>query len=96
MHSKSLTVLLTQHGTMAHIHPLVHIFVRRLCMVRRIIAKLPHVQQLIQDIYERYKSAQFVGTHHDFVCLSELQPIPPHGEAGRQEWKISGQPQGPI
>eukprot|EP00973_Karenia_brevis_P015723 2151354-Karenia_brevis.AAC.1 len=50
----------------------------------------------MQSIYEQYKGIQFVGTHRDSVLLASLQPIPPYGEGGRQNWKTSGQPFGPI
>eukprot|EP00973_Karenia_brevis_P065978 9170356-Karenia_brevis.AAC.1 len=96
MHSKALTFLLSKHGDMAYSHPLVHLFVRRLTMVRRILAKLPHLQELICSIYDEYRCRQFVGTRKNSISLNSLQPIPPFGETGRQNWKTSGQPFGPI
>eukprot|EP00973_Karenia_brevis_P087178 12087006-Karenia_brevis.AAC.1 len=65
-------------------------------MLRRILAKFPHLQQVICAIAQKYDSLEYPGIHRASVDLTALSPAPPPGLEGRVAWKHETTPKGPV
>ena len=68
----------------------------RLVTLKRYLIKNPHRQPLVQGMLNHYHSVQFVGVYRDPHTHAALKPAPPLGHQGRQAWKGSPTPHGPL
>eukprot|EP00973_Karenia_brevis_P077853 10818703-Karenia_brevis.AAC.1 len=94
MHARSLAFGLA--GVSHDIDPYIAIFHRRVSMFRRYLSKNPCKQVLVAEIYHSYGLLQYPGCYSADADLSSLEPAPLPGSEGRQHWKASTTPHGPV
>ena len=72
------------------------IFLRRCMLLRRMLAKRPHLGKLAKDIFDTYQGIKYVGTDSSEAAIGRLIPGPPVGHLSRAHWKPSVVPAGPV
>lgn len=74
----------------ANLDPVVHMFQRRVCLLRRCIEKCPDNLRLIRDIILLYIKANHTGAYHAGTQLAVLQPAQPPSAKGNKAWTTVG------
>ena len=76
--------------------PSVFIAIKRVTMLRRVVAKWPSLRARITGILQAYESQAAVGVKHDHTTIDDLTPSPPPGASDRYKWKQGITPHGPL
>ena len=76
--------------------PYNEIFVSRVVMLRRVVAKFPHCLPTIRRLALLYRPKGLSGSFTMGDDLSSLTVAPPPGHPERHRWKGKQQPQGPV
>ena len=80
-----------------NLDPTEEVLVRRITLLRRMLAKHPYLQEMCERIYRHYADAGAHGTNPDPVFLGSLSPAPPPGYAPFEPWRPTvAPPAGPI
>ena len=76
--------------------PLIILMVRRVSMLRRMLAKHDHLQTMVQQTWENYRKNGHQGTFCDPKVMAGKSPMPGFGKGNRNKWKCATEPRGPI
>ena len=70
-----------------NLDPTEEVLVRRISLLRRMLAKHPGLQPVSDGIFGHYARAGARGTNADSMYLVGLSPAPPPGFAPDEPWK---------
>ena len=70
-----------------NLDPTEEVLVRRITLLRRMLAKHPDLQAICERIFRHYASAGAHGTNADPGFLGSLSPAPPPCHAPYEPWK---------
>ena len=93
-HCRTLAFAFSKAGYMAD--PYIQIYVSRVIMLRRVIAKFPHCLPTVRRLAYLYRERGLHGSYTDGDNSSGLTVAPPPGHPERHLWKDKQQPQGPV
>eukprot|EP00973_Karenia_brevis_P091443 12407466-Karenia_brevis.AAC.1 len=94
MHARSIVFSLS--GASHDVDPYIAIFHRRISMFRRMLNKSAYIKNIVAELYDLYLHMGYPGVHGPHIDLSTLIPAPLPGTGGRQPWKATIPPQGPV
>ena len=81
--SHDLTFAVCSNGS--DLDPEVHMLIRRVILLRRMMTKHVRASEAVLHIYRLYKSHEYDGTDVGKVLAGRVQPAPPIGTSGRTD-----------